>query len=136
MFISDFSGSVATKSRKAKCIAISSTEAEYYALTEAVKEAMFITQWFKHVMNQSIVPIVFEDNIGAQEMADHSTNHNKTKHIDLRLFFIRDAVKAKAILIKRIASNLKDNIADIFTKTVSSDVFKYLKKLIFVDLLC
>jgi hypothetical protein len=112
-------------------VALSSTEAEYYALTEAVKEAMFITQWFKHVMNQSIVPIVFEDNIGAQEMADHSTNHNKTKHIDLRLFFIRDAVKAKAILIKRIAS--KDNIADIFTKTVSSDVFKYLKKLIFVE---
>jgi hypothetical protein len=125
---------ISWQSKKQSTVALSSTEAEYYALTEAVKEAMFITQWFKHVMNQSIVPIVFEDNIGAQEMADHSTNHNKTKHIDLRLFFIRDAVKAKAILIKRIAS--KDNIADIFTKTVSSDVFKYLKKLIFVDLLC
>jgi hypothetical protein len=115
-------------SKRQPTVALSSTEAEYHALTEAVKEGIFITQWFNHIMNQVIVPTIYEDNLGAKEMADHSTNHDKLKHIDLRLFFIRDVVKSKQIIIKQIAS--KENIADIFTKATKAQVFTYLKPLI------
>lgn len=119
---------VSWQSKRQPTVALSSTEAEFHALTEAVKEGIFITQWFSHIMNQIIVPTIFEDNVGAKEMADHSTNHDKLKHIDLRLFFIRDFVKSKKVIVRQIAS--KENIADIFTKATKPQIFQYLKELI------
>ena len=120
---------ISWQSKKQPTVALSSTEAEYHALTEAVKEALFMSQWFKYILSQSIVPVVYEDNIGAKEMADHTTNHNKMKHIDIRLFFIRDCIRAKQVKIVQVRS--QDNIADIFTKATKPVVFDQLNQMIF-----
>ncbi|MGZ8925640.1 MAG: reverse transcriptase domain-containing protein, partial [Nitrososphaeraceae archaeon] len=112
------------QSKKQNTIAQSSTEAEYYALTEAVNETRFVQQWFKFCCNLDLdIPIVIKcDNTGAIHMSDHSTNHNRTKHIDIKHFYIRDIIKQYPIRIEYIPT--KDQLADILTKATTTQVFK------------
>ena len=112
------------QSKKQSTIAQSSTEAEYYALTEAVNETRFLQQWFKFCCNLDIdITIVIKcDNTGAIAMSDHSTNHNRTKHIDIKHFYIRDIIKQYPIRIEYIPT--KDQLADILTKATTTQVFK------------
>ena len=117
------------QSKKQSTVALSSTEAEFYALTEAVKEAIFIRQWFEHILRIKTIPTIYEDNNGAREIADHTTNHNKLKHVDIRHFFVRDHVKAKQVTLKEVRS--AENIADIFTKGTTVDIFLKLKPKMF-----
>jgi hypothetical protein len=116
------------QSKKQQTIALSSTEAEYYALTECVNETIFIQQWFKFygdILNNSPTPIKVKcDNQGAIFMSDHSTNHNRTKHIDIKHFYIREIIKQNKIKIEYIPT--KDQLADILTKATTTQVFKSL----------
>jgi hypothetical protein len=118
---------VAWESKKQPTVAKSATEAEYYALCEAVSESLFLKQWFeeyiKH-LNQPAITIKC-DNTGAIKMSDHSTNHRRTKHIDVKHFFCRDAIKLNGMKVIHIPTH--KNLADILTKPVKSIIFKTLK---------
>ena len=62
-------------SKKQSKVALSSTEAELYALVEAVKESIYYRNWFKFYMHKSIPPIpiyILEDNQGAIAIAKHT----------------------------------------------------------------
>jgi hypothetical protein len=52
----------------------------------------------------------------------------RTKHIDVKAHYLRDQVKNGTIVVSYV--NTLDNIADIFTKCVSPQVFEKLAKLI------
>jgi Reverse transcriptase (RNA-dependent DNA polymerase)/Integrase core domain/Chromo (CHRromatin Organisation MOdifier) domain/gag-polypeptide of LTR copia-type len=115
---------IAWQSKKQSTIALSSTEAEYYALGDAVREALFIRQWFEFYCGQ-LIPIHIKcDNQGALHIADHSTNHNRTKHIDIQHYFVREHVKNNSILLSYV--NTQDQLADILTKATTLQVFNRL----------
>ena len=57
------------------------------------------------------------DNQGAIALAKDNKYHARTKHIDLRYHFIREAVEDKKIFVKYIPT--EDNVADIFTKPLA-----------------
>jgi hypothetical protein len=113
------------QSKKQRTIALSSTEAEYYALGEAVREAIYIRQWFKHYVGENFPVKILCDNQGTLHIADHSTNHNRTKHIDIQHFFVREYIRNKSVFVSYI--NTSDNLADILTKATAISIFTGLR---------
>jgi hypothetical protein len=85
--------------RKQKTVALSSAEAEFMGLTEATKEAIYINGLFQELKLKFTSPItIFNDNKSAQLMVSNPTINTRTKHIDIKYFFIRNAVRDKKII--------------------------------------
>ena len=114
---------------KQKTVSLSSCEAELYAYCDAVREAIYLREWFKFYMNKDLKIKIYCDNNGTLQVADHSTSHKRTKHIEIRQFFVREHLKQKRISIAYVPTS--KNIADILTKQVNTPRFKELKKMIY-----
>ena len=114
--------------------ALSSAEAEFYAITEAVQEALYLLKLLKFLeCNQKCITI-YCDNMGAIAMLkeEHKISQ-RSKHIDLRYAFIRDAIRRGEINIVYIPT--EDNLADLHTKALNgpklaSDRNKILSQLV------
>ena len=110
-----FSGLVLWSSSKQKATTLSSTEAEYMAITHVSKEAL----WIKLFCHSIDIPFphplpLLSDNQSAIGMTKLNMVSNHAKHINIQYHFIRDHVAQGAIIIKWIPT--KDMTADIFTK--------------------
>ena len=86
---------VSWNSRLQKTIALSSCEAEYMALKEAVKENLYINSLIKQIplLNKHInkdTKAIYTDSQSAITLAKNPTFHQKTKHIDIQYHFVRD----------------------------------------------
>ena len=55
-------------------------------------------------------------------MSDHSTNHNRTKHIDIKHHFVREHIHKQNVKIEYIETSKQ--LADILTKATTTQVFK------------
>ncbi|MGZ8855513.1 MAG: Ty1/Copia family ribonuclease HI [Nitrososphaeraceae archaeon] len=121
---------VTWQANKQSVVAQSSAESEFMALVEGIKEVVFLIQWFKLYCNIDINIKVNTDNTGALEMSDHATNHKRTKHMDIKWFYVRDIIKQYKILVKWIPT--KDQLADILTKSVKTNIFKDLLSKLYV----
>ena len=92
----------------------SSTESEYVALCEATTEIVFLCQLLDEIGFQQEDPtVVFKDNQSTIIMAEGSSNHNRTKHINVKYQFIREQVVAETIEIRYCPT--EDMVADILT---------------------
>jgi hypothetical protein len=121
---------VSWQSKKQSTVATSTTEAEFYGLCEATKEALFMKQWIKYYTGQESQVTIMGDNQGSLFIADHNTSHNRTKHIDIQYHFIREHVRNKNINMKYV--NTKEQLADILTKPTPKIIFTRLNgKLLF-----
>lgn len=105
---------VSWESRKQKTVALSSTEAEYIALSDSCKEGLFIRAFLKEIVKKDVVLTIYNDNQSAQKLCKNSIYHARTKHIDVRHHFIRQFVNNNIIVIKYLCTN--DMLADILTK--------------------
>ena len=96
-----------------KSVVLSTTEAEYMALSEVVKELKFIVQLLQTMNIEVELPItVYVDNVGAIWLSNNRTTSDRTKHIDIRTSFVNEYQKDGKIIIKFMKS--KDNEADNF----------------------
>ncbi|XP_076657790.1 uncharacterized protein LOC143361943 [Halictus rubicundus] len=80
------------ESRRQRCVALSSVEAEYMALTEAIKEAVYLRSLLSELGMSEVDhggTIVYCDNQGAQKLIKNPVFHSRTKHIDIRYHYIR-----------------------------------------------
>nr|GEV29420.1 retrovirus-related Pol polyprotein from transposon TNT 1-94 [Tanacetum cinerariifolium] len=113
-------------------VALSTTEAEYMALTEAVKESI----WFKGLLIELGVNlrslVVYYDNQSAIHLSINAMFHERMKHIDVRYHFIREIVESKEIEVAKIST--KDNTADTFIKVVPGPKFKYCMEMLGVGI--
>lgn len=108
---------VSWDSKKQQTVALSSTEAEYMALSEATKDAIYMRKLLESFgINLKSVTLK-NDNLGAQKLAVNPVYHARTKHIDIRHHFIRDAVKKKIMTVEYIPTS--EMPADILTKELS-----------------
>ena len=102
---------------------MSSSEAEFYALSEAVKEGLFVQNLLEGMNKKVQRPIIARcDNIGAIFMANNRSATTRTKHIDLRKYFINDMVETGELKVDFVKS--EDNMTDIWTKNVSATLFE------------
>jgi hypothetical protein len=109
-------------SKKQGTVSLSSTEAEYQALSECAQEAMFTKSLVEEITGLITEPaLIYEDNLGALFLAKNAQVSGRTKHIDVRHHYIRDLIKDKKLELKFIKS--EDNPADIMTKNTNRDLF-------------
>jgi hypothetical protein len=104
---------ISWKSRKQPTVALSSSEAEYMAITEGTKEALYLRQLCISLgLLQSDTTTIHVDNQSAIALANNTAgNHSRTKHIDIRYHFIRQQTD-----ITYVHVDSKSNLADILTK--------------------
>ena len=101
---------------------MSSTEAEYFAVSEVTKEIMFIKQVIESLEMNIKYPIIIRvDNAGAIYLANNHTTSQRTKDIDIRAHFVRQFIEDDIVKIIFIKS--EDNDADIYTKNTTEDLF-------------
>ena len=93
------SASVCWFSRTQKCVTLKTSEAEYVALGDAVKELLFLRQVWRFMLPNKVMPCfpVFEDNEGAVQLAQNPITNSNSKHIDVRHHFLRELVRQRDI---------------------------------------
>ena len=80
-------------SRKQQVVALSSTKAEYIALTEGAKELIWLQRLFGELGFQQSNFTLFSDSKSAIHLAKNSAFHSHTKHIETRFHFICHALE-------------------------------------------
>ena len=103
-------------------VALSTTEAEYTAAAEAVKEAIWLKGLISELgMSQKTID-VFCDSSSVIYLSKNPTHHEKTKHIDIKLHFIRNVVSMGVVRMVKIHTD--KNPADMLTKVVTIAKFR------------
>ncbi|MBW0539804.1 hypothetical protein O181_079519 [Austropuccinia psidii MF-1] len=107
------------KSRKQPTVLISTAEAEYKALCDLMSELLWLKQWCEEakILKTSKPIITWEDNQSCINIANKDCNFNnkRLKHIDIRLHFIKEIVKAKTIILNYKPT--KEMLANFLTKS-------------------
>jgi hypothetical protein len=110
------------KSKLQKPLALSSAEAEYYALCEAAKDVKYISMVLRSLGIEVELPItIYCDNVGAIFMTENASATTRTKHVDARYHYVRELLETGFIRIIFVRS--EDNKSDWFTKNVSSELY-------------
>jgi hypothetical protein len=124
---------IAWRSKLQKTVSLSSSEAEFYACGEAVKEVPFVVQILTFLgISVELPVIVHVDNVGAIFMSENVTSSTRTRHMDTRWHFVREHQEKG--LIKIIFVPSAGNISDILTKNVTGEVYEtHLGKCVVVD---
>ena len=98
--------------------ALSTSEAEWLALSAAVRSACYIIDATDFAgMRQKSIPIA-QDNAGCITWASTSTGHSKRRHIDLASWNVTDAVTAGSVRLTQVPS--REQPADFLTKVLPS----------------
>ena len=105
---------ISWKSSLQGVVALSTTEAEFMSLTSAVKESA----WLRGILvdfgiTQTIVSIGCDNN-NALCLAKHQVYHERSKHIDVRLHFIREKIEEWEIRVFKV--DTAENPSDMLTK--------------------
>ncbi|EDO14703.1 Tkp5 protein [Vanderwaltozyma polyspora DSM 70294] len=126
-------GCVIWSSKKIKTtICLSSTEAEYIAGSEAVKEIEWLSNLFKYMNLKFDQTKLFVDNEPAINLSKNPVYHPRTKHIDLKFHKMRHVVEQGTLTLDYV--NTKDQLADIMTKVFPRDKFESLRNELVVEL--
>ncbi|KNZ49526.1 hypothetical protein VP01_495g1 [Puccinia sorghi] len=121
---------VAWNSKKQRNITLSSTEAEMNALSDGVQENQWIKFLVEELWNEKIEPTSFHiDNKGLLEKIKNFGSNSKTKHLDIKMKWLRDLKKNNEISVILIPS--EDMIADTLTKPSNTDSLNRLKERFF-----
>jgi len=127
VFIND--NLISWNTKKQQTIALSTAEAEFMAATEVVKEVKWLTQILQELNYKVQKPIlVFIDNQSAIKIGENDVEHDRTKHIDIKYYFIRDSVYENEIKLVYVPTD--EQIADIFTKAVTPKVHNKFRDII------
>ena len=104
---------------------MSTAEAEYVAVSLYCSQVFWQKQ---QLMNYSIkldhIPIKY-DNISAINLSKNPIQYSRTKHIDIRYYFLRDHIQNGDISLDFIDTN--NQLADIFTKTLNEERLNFIK---------
>ena len=113
-------------------ISLSTTEAEYIALSQAARETLPILSLAREAAERGLIqdvekPIIrckmFEDNQGAVELANVPKMRPRTKHINIKYHFFRQYIQDGTLKVQHIPGD--EQVADIFTKPL--DVVTFVK---------
>ena len=107
--------------RQQVSVALSSAEAELFAIVEGAKEAIGLAQLVRHVYGlntgRELVPRVFSDSRAAINISSMQGLLRRVRHIDLRVCWIQAALQQGLITLNWVSG--LQNPADLFTKALS-----------------
>jgi hypothetical protein len=106
-------------SRLQKCVALSTTEAEYIAISEAGKEMVWLKNFLKEIGKEQDKSVLFSDSQSALCLAKNPVFHSRTKHIQLKYHYIREKINDGTLSLEKILG--AENPADMLTKGVTTE---------------
>jgi len=113
---------ISWSSKRQNAVSRSSAEAEYRAVANAVAEA----SWLRQLLVELHVPLrrtalIYCDNISTVYMSSNPVQHQRTKHVEIDLHFVRERVATGDVRVLHVPTS--SQYADIFTKGLPSSVF-------------
>ncbi|KAK6140717.1 hypothetical protein DH2020_025535 [Rehmannia glutinosa] len=112
-------------SKKHQVVARSSTEAEYRSMAVATTDLVWIQALFAELgLHLESPAVLWCDNSSAISLASNPVFHQRTKHIEIDIHFIREKVQNKVVDVRFIPS--ESQIADRLTKPLSLQRFQFL----------
>ena len=116
-------------SKKQPTIALSSTEAEIVAASEAAKEAISLRSFLQELDEAGPEPLQMAlDNQSAIAVAYNPEHHSRMKHVERRHFFVRECVEDMKLEVPFVRTDA--NLADFFTKPLEPSRFFSLRNVI------
>ncbi|GJS18619.1 retrovirus-related pol polyprotein from transposon TNT 1-94 [Tanacetum coccineum] len=115
---------VSWSSKRQKSAAISSTEAEYIALSGCCAQVLWMrSQLTDYGFGFNKIPM-YCDNKSAIALCCNNVQHSRSKHIDIRFHFIKEHVENGVIELYFV--NTEYQLADIFTKALGRERIEFL----------
>ena len=110
-------GAITWRSKKQTTIALSSTEAEYIALSEAGREACWLRNLYDELGYTQRNPIIIKgDNEGSIAMTRNPQFHKRAKHVAVQWHWVRDLVEQDVLKIESCRD--PEQTADVLTKAL------------------
>lgn len=116
---------VSWASKKQQAVALSSAEAEYSAAALCTAELLYV-KGLNEEFSGKCSAVLFCDSTSAIKMINNYENTKRSKHIDIKVHFVKDIVAKKLISVSYV--DTKENVADILTKALCSVKFNYLRE--------
>ena len=104
---------------KQSVVATSSFESEYLSLAEGIKACLYIRNLLSEIVEIEAPIQLYVDNQAAKAFAEGDGCNNRTKHVDIRLHYVRDYISKNLFHINYVKS--ADNVADLLTKVLSGE---------------
>ncbi|CAI7756705.1 unnamed protein product [Closterium sp. NIES-53] len=117
-------GTISWQSSKQELVALSSAEAEYIALCTATKEGLYLRELLEEAKIAKVPNFsLFCDNQSAIRIANKNGFSNRTKHIALRYFFVKDEIEKGKLQLDYCPTT--EMAADYLTKKLPKGEFEY-----------
>jgi hypothetical protein len=114
---------ISWSSRRQPTVSRSSAEAEYRAVANCIAESCWLRQLLHELHHPPArATVVYCDNVSAMYMSSNPVQHQRTKHIEIDLHFVRDRVALGEAKVLHVPTS--SQYADIFTKGLPSSVFE------------
>lgn len=88
-----FGNVISWRSSLQSVVALSSTEAEYIALAESVKEGVWLKGIVSEMLGEKLEVRIHCDSQSALSLSKNPSFHDRTKHIDIRFHYVRHVVQ-------------------------------------------
>eukprot|EP00253_Pinus_taeda_P008301 PITA_08301 len=126
------SGPITWVCKKQAAISLSSAEAEYRGAVEASKEALWLRQILSEFgFEQQHPTTLWCDNQSAIQLCKDPVQHQRSKHIELHMHFIRKLIHDHVLEVQYYSTD--DQVADIFTKALTEAKFTKLRYMLGVQ---
>ena len=115
-------GPISWKAARQGGVTLSSSEAEFVAASQAGKEILYLRALLKGLACPQHQPTqLWEDNASCILMSENPTNRERSRHVDVRVHFLRDMVRDGAVKLIKCAG--EHNVADVLTKSLPKPAF-------------
>lgn len=108
-------------SKKQQLVARSSDEAEYRSMAQLVAEILWVQSLLLELDCKISIPKLLCDNLSTVTLAHNPVMHNRTKHMELDIFFVREKILSKSLIVEHVPA--MDQWADALTKPLSAAKF-------------
>ena len=108
--------------QRQKCVSLSTTEAEFVAASEGTKDLLWLSRLLGEIANEGDIPVLHVDNMSAIQLVKNPVFHKRSKHIDVKYYFVRDMFESGKLKVEHAATN--EQLADSFTKPHSKQTLK------------
>jgi hypothetical protein len=112
--------------RKQKSISLSTAEAGYIAACDACTEDVWLRKLVSGLFDQVLdSTVIYCDNQRCVKLSENPVFHDRSKHIEIKYYFICDKVQKGEVILQYIS--IDEQTVDILTKPLSKIKFAYLR---------
>lgn len=113
-------------SKRQHVVSRSSTEAEYQGVVNGVAEAA----WLRNLLLElscllTCITVVFYDNMSAMHLASNLVQHQRTNHVEIDLYFIRERITIGQV---RVLHSISSSVCKYFHKRIAYIVISWFLK--------